>query len=366
MATIGHPSPSVLDSGHSIWSDDGISTRRIPVPGGIDSRFNNIDLGHPPTPATARTPSRPFSVSVTRPNNNGVEIIWDAHHDSDAESQYSADTIMDPPEGKVARFPKVFGMPFTLTFWQRLKGEGRVRIGWGASFKAYIGSRIYLHNPPGDNDNLHEHPNAPASFKADIANMEEEEPAVNPWVCILVLLVTVVLLGFTSEFVRDLLHDSQIGKQRETHEDQGNPPARVRFINAFPLDFIKQVTDSSASFSFPWCRIPRTAFSQQFTSVVDTFGASAATHLPLLLNWLKDVWFYPGQTDIQHMQTCETVAQSLTEPTKNVLLKVPQANMTSPSREANTLNATAMQLLSDRLQRVIDLHNVVSKDHVGV
>lgn len=68
--------------------------------------------------------------------------------------------------------------------------------------QSYVGSRFYLHNPPGDNDSLHELSDAPASFKADLAKFEEEEPELNPWFCIIILIVTVVLTGVTAEFVR--------------------------------------------------------------------------------------------------------------------------------------------------------------------
>lgn len=70
-------------------------------------------------------------------------------------------------------------------------------------FYSYVCSRFYLHNPPGDTDSLHDHPNAPTGFKADVARLEEEDPVLNPWVCIIMLTVTVILVGFTTEFVRD-------------------------------------------------------------------------------------------------------------------------------------------------------------------
>ncbi|KAG6866493.1 hypothetical protein C0991_003037 [Blastosporella zonata] len=577
------------DSGHSIWSDDAASTRRIPVSGGIESRFNNIDLGHPATPATARMPSRPFSVSVTKPNNHGVEVIWDIHHNSDAESQYSSDTAMEHPEGKAARVSRAFAAPFTLTFWQRLKGDGHAKVGWGSSFKAfatftwmnvllifvpiawgvhtvhqvshiaqfflcfvaimplskildyggeqlalycgravgdlivitlnnavetalavvllmkcdlkllqstvigvvllrlllvpgsaflsggadvmtqdlhphvvqmnstlltvgaltlllpaaffsgldrmvplgslgvgaaisdsvrgdflklsralalfllviYVSSRIYLHNPPGEKDDLKEHPNAPAAFKADIAKLEEEEPEVNPWVCIIVLLVTVVLLGFTSEFLvssvqpmrtRGLLPQEFFGIvllplvsfsadgilstvyfcRRHIRRFRGHappPPAElaqgrsidlgIQFL-LFWLPFLVLI----AWFSHRPLSLLFDVFEvaillgacflvNHVTADAKTNWAEGLMMVVLYLMIAVTVRFYPGQTDIQHMQTCESVAQSLTEPTKNTLLKLPQANLTNLPDFA--MNSTAMQILSDRLQKVIEL-----------
>ena len=65
----------------------------------------------------------------------------------------------------------------------------------------YICSRFYLHDPPGSREDLHEREDAPESFKAVVQEMEREDPDVNPWVCIILLAVTVVFIGFTTEFV---------------------------------------------------------------------------------------------------------------------------------------------------------------------
>lgn len=126
MANTKQSKSNVLDSGHSVSCDDTVNARRISLSGGIDSRFNHIDLGEP-----ARTPSRPLSINVTRPNNCDVEIIWDAHHDADVESQYSTDTVLEQKR-RADRFSRAF------TFWQRLKGAGRQKIGWLTSFMAFV------------------------------------------------------------------------------------------------------------------------------------------------------------------------------------------------------------------------------------
>ncbi|KAG6850054.1 hypothetical protein H0H93_001870 [Arthromyces matolae] len=125
--------PATFDSGHSIWSDDAASTRRIPFPGGIDSRFNNVDLGNPTTPV--RTASRALSVHVTGPDNRGVEVIWDAHHETDAESQYSNSDTVAEQGNRPGRFSRFLKKP--ISFWHRLRGDGREKIGWMASFKAF-------------------------------------------------------------------------------------------------------------------------------------------------------------------------------------------------------------------------------------
>lgn len=62
-------------------------------------------------------------------------------------------------------------------------------------------SRFYVHHPPGENDDLLEHCDVPASLKADVAELEKAEPVVNSWVCIITLMTTVIFLAFTAEHV---------------------------------------------------------------------------------------------------------------------------------------------------------------------
>ncbi|KAG6903303.1 hypothetical protein C0995_013056 [Termitomyces sp. Mi166 len=602
-----------LDSEHSIWSDDAASTRRIPMSGGIDSRFNHIDLGEPVN--SARTPSRPFSVSVTGPDNHGVEIIWDARRDADVESQYSTDTATEQQK-RISRFSRAF------TFWQRLRGDGGHKIAWLASLKAfatftwlnvllifvplawgihythvshvakfiltfiaiiplskileyggeqlalycgkaigdliiitlnnavetilavvllmhcdlkllqstvigvvllrlllvpgssffsggtnvftqdlhphivtmnntlltvgaltlllpaaffsgldrmvpmgslgvgaaitdsvrgdflklsralaiflllmcvsfdghmsensilnwaasYVGSRVYLHNPPGDNDSLQA--DVPESFKADVAKLEEEEPEVNPFVCIIVLLATVVLLGFTSELLVDSVKPMRTRGIIQQEYAVSPVPYFInsidkvyRFFGIVLLPMVSYSADGILSTVFFFRRHfghylgrappPPSGLAQgrsidigiQFLLFWMPFLVLVAwfTHKPLSLlfdifevavllgacflvnhvtadaktNWTEGmmmmmlyfmiaitVWFYPGQTDIQHMQTCETVADSLAEPSRNALLKI---NTTLAQKFVN--NNTAIQILNDRLQQIIDLHN---------
>lgn len=73
----------------------------------------------------------------------------------------------------------------------------------------YISSRFYLHNPPGDRDSLHEREDAPAALRAEVEKMQKEKPVVNPWVCMIMLVTTVVLLGVTSEFVGGYFESSK-------------------------------------------------------------------------------------------------------------------------------------------------------------
>ncbi|KEP48334.1 calcium/proton exchanger [Rhizoctonia solani 123E] len=66
---------------------------------------------------------------------------------------------------------------------------------------AYLGSRIYLHNPPGENNALDLHPNAPEVEKRKEAEIEQEQPDIGPWFGIVLLAVTVALIAVTAEWL---------------------------------------------------------------------------------------------------------------------------------------------------------------------
>lgn len=66
----------------------------------------------------------------------------------------------------------------------------------------YICSRFFLHTPIDGESALHEREDAPEEMKKAAAELKEEEPEVNLWVCLITLLITVALTAVTAEFVR--------------------------------------------------------------------------------------------------------------------------------------------------------------------
>ncbi|KAG8726315.1 hypothetical protein FRC11_000376, partial [Ceratobasidium sp. 423] len=66
---------------------------------------------------------------------------------------------------------------------------------------AYIGSRVYLHNPPGDNNALELHPSAPEAEKRREAEAEKEQPLIGPWFGVVLLAITVALIAVTAEWL---------------------------------------------------------------------------------------------------------------------------------------------------------------------
>lgn len=69
----------------------------------------------------------------------------------------------------------------------------------------YVGSRIYLHNPPGEGNALTVAPNAPHALKTKERESEEEEPQMNQWSCLLAFLIAIPLLAITAEWVRFIM-----------------------------------------------------------------------------------------------------------------------------------------------------------------
>lgn len=66
---------------------------------------------------------------------------------------------------------------------------------------SYICSRIFLHNPPGDDNALQLHPAAPAALKEQERKLAEEDPEVNSWVCLGVIVIAIALMAVTAEFL---------------------------------------------------------------------------------------------------------------------------------------------------------------------
>ncbi|KAL1666757.1 XRN 5'-3' exonuclease N-terminus-domain-containing protein [Schizophyllum commune] len=67
----------------------------------------------------------------------------------------------------------------------------------------YICSRIYLHNPPGDDNALRPREDAPEEHKREEKHLEEGDPEMSPWVCIAMLVVTIGIMAATAEWLVD-------------------------------------------------------------------------------------------------------------------------------------------------------------------
>ena len=81
-----------------------------------------------------------------------------------------------------------------------------IKLTAGPTFKthfnrSYICSRIFLHNPPGEDNALTLHPGAPEALKAMERNLAEEDPEASSWVCLGAIAITIALMAATAEFL---------------------------------------------------------------------------------------------------------------------------------------------------------------------
>ncbi|KAH8105267.1 hypothetical protein BXZ70DRAFT_514617 [Cristinia sonorae] len=65
----------------------------------------------------------------------------------------------------------------------------------------YIASRVYLSNPPGDDNALKPLPNMPDEIKEHEKELNEVEPEINPLACILLLCAVIALMAATAEWL---------------------------------------------------------------------------------------------------------------------------------------------------------------------
>ena len=65
----------------------------------------------------------------------------------------------------------------------------------------YVGSRIFLHNPPGEGNAGKVAPNAPLEQKLEEINLQIVQHEIHPLACVVLLWVTIALMSVTAEFV---------------------------------------------------------------------------------------------------------------------------------------------------------------------
>jgi len=79
-----------------------------------------------------------------------------------------------------------------------------LRISRGIAFillVVYICSRIFLHDPPGDDNAFQVHPDAPEELKREELEFATLDPETSLWVCIAVLVVAVGVMAYTAEIL---------------------------------------------------------------------------------------------------------------------------------------------------------------------
>ncbi|KAF9008797.1 hypothetical protein BDQ17DRAFT_1236822 [Cyathus striatus] len=80
----------------------------------------------------------------------------------------------------------------------------------------YICSRVYLHNPPGDDNALRPATNAPRELTHEEAQLEAEDPELNQYVCVVMIIITVSIMAVTAEW---LVESIEFVRERKVTEE---------------------------------------------------------------------------------------------------------------------------------------------------
>ncbi|KDQ57906.1 hypothetical protein JAAARDRAFT_34718 [Jaapia argillacea MUCL 33604] len=222
----------------------------------------------------------------------------------------------------------------------------------------YIGSRIYLHNPPGDHNALLPHPNAPEDILHQEQELEEGDPEVNPWACIAMLVVTIGIMAATAEWlvqsIEFVRHESNIQQEwfglilipLVSFSADGavaivffarysvklffgapSPPATLAKARAIDLSI------QFVLWWMPFLVLLAWWIGKPLTLLFDFFEVALVLGSCFLVNyitadgktnWVEGLvmvsfyfmialvsWFYTGQVEIDVMLSCESVAAAL-------------------------------------------------------
>jgi len=113
--------------GNNIRSNDATSIHRTGLIRSPDQNFSDVDPYYLQSPV---------SVPISIPPAARVQAPPDSHQNTmvDTESQNSQETMIASRHVRISRISGAFSKSFT--FWERLNGKGRQRVGWLSSLKA--------------------------------------------------------------------------------------------------------------------------------------------------------------------------------------------------------------------------------------
>ncbi|KDR83456.1 hypothetical protein GALMADRAFT_235613 [Galerina marginata CBS 339.88] len=224
----------------------------------------------------------------------------------------------------------------------------------------YVCSRIYLHNPPGEDNalDLAETLHAPVALKEHLARLREEDPEVNQWVCMLMLAICIGLMAATAEYLVESI-DFVRGKAGIRQEWFGlillpivsfaadGTVAIVYFVRYMFKHFFREPSppptlakgeaiDLSIQFTLFWMPLfvllgwwtdkPLTLLFETFEVAILIGSCFLVNYVTAdsKTNWAEGVamvsfycmialcsWFYPGQDEIKLLSHCGTVADTL-------------------------------------------------------
>jgi Ca2+:H+ antiporter len=221
----------------------------------------------------------------------------------------------------------------------------------------YVCSRIFLHNPPGDGNALSQHPSAPQEVLHQELRLTTEDPEMNQWVCIAVLIVIVGIMASTAEWLVDSIEFvRKAGIQDEwfglillpivSFSADGvvaityflRYTARDYFGTPSPPETLARARAIDLSIQFTLFWMPAVVLigwwsNKPMSLLFDLFEVALLLGSCFLVNyvtadsktnWLEGYamvtfylmialcsWFYPGQTKIRDMVACTSVAAAV-------------------------------------------------------
>ncbi|KAH9170190.1 hypothetical protein EDB89DRAFT_2230745 [Lactarius sanguifluus] len=225
----------------------------------------------------------------------------------------------------------------------------------------YVGSRFYLHDPPGAKNAFAPHPGIPEEVLRREQELEEAEPEVNPLACLILLAITVALMGVTAEFLVDSIEF--VRKQHNIEEEwfgiillpivsfSADATVAITFfvrqsLKAFirntaqPPESLAQARAIDMSIQFllfwmPFVTLLGWWTNKPMSMLFDLFEVTLLVGACFLVNYVTadgktnwaegsiliafyamiglSAWYYTGQNEVRIMNTCTSVALALVE-----------------------------------------------------
>ncbi|KAH8830553.1 hypothetical protein DL96DRAFT_1785625 [Flagelloscypha sp. PMI_526] len=224
----------------------------------------------------------------------------------------------------------------------------------------YICSRIYIHNPPGDDNALKQPETAPEELKRHERHLLEADPEVNQYIIIATLIVLIAIMAATAEWlVESIEFVREEGRVTEPwfgtillpfvsfaadgavalmyfaaylfRHFLGKPKPPTTLAEADAIDLSIQFV----LFWMPFFVLLGWWMDRPFSLLFDLFEVSLAIGACFIVNyvtadaktnWAEGVallafyfmialamWFYTGQPEMEIMSACSNVAQAITD-----------------------------------------------------
>ena len=116
-------------------------------------------------------------------------------------AEYSGSLLTDPSRDKILRMSRGLAVVLLLVYVFTSRDLTCTKKLIPIHVTRYVMSRVFLHNPPGEGNALLAAPNAPAEVHDEEHHLEHAEPEINPWVGIILLVITIAIMATTAEFV---------------------------------------------------------------------------------------------------------------------------------------------------------------------